>query len=410
MHLVKKSTAALLLLLMLLTTVSLPVGARDIPNVTFTIDKLTASEGEEITVTISHKDMSVISFAGGIRFNTDMLTCTSIVGTKSGKVYLYPEDDEDFKATAVSSPEDAAAAGTVGFAFAGTEEVFYPAAEILTATFTVNKGARGIAVFTSYESSDGTNKYCEFGAQNIESVEVELTVPAGEQIGKTNIAPSGTPIADSVSTDYPDNIVANLNDGDKGTRWQSASAGNDGEAAWLGISWDKPYTLKKLVLEWETSHPAENGFYVEVSTDGRHWTKTPFETTRELAPRDADNHQVDTILLTDSPCVSYVRVVCTSAYTSSKGRLKEYPSCWEMEVYGIVAETDRGETGLRGDTDGDGNISATDLTRLARHVGGIEGITDPACLNNADIDLDLAVTSSDLTRLARFVGGIDEEL
>ena len=78
---------------------------------------------------------------------------------------------------------------------------------------------------------------------------------------------------------------------------------------------------------------------------------------------------------------------------------------------GIVLLT-VGETGasLLGDVDLDKAVGSADLTALARHVGGIESITQAEALSNADVTRDGAIGSGDLTKLARFVGGIDSNL
>lgn len=60
---------------------------------------------------------------------------------------------------------------------------------------------------------------------------------------------------------------------------------------------------------------------------------------------------------------------------------------------------------IRGDLDLDGDVDAEDLTRLARHVGGIEPAEGQA-LRNADVDGSGDVDANDLTKHARFVGGI----
>lgn len=63
--------------------------------------------------------------------------------------------------------------------------------------------------------------------------------------------------------------------------------------------------------------------------------------------------------------------------------------------------------GLRGDVNKDGEVNSDDLTALARHVGGIEEITDAVGLANGDTNGDTSVNSDDLTQLARHVGGIE---
>ncbi|MCC8090027.1 MAG: leucine-rich repeat protein [Oscillospiraceae bacterium] len=59
-----------------------------------------------------------------------------------------------------------------------------------------------------------------------------------------------------------------------------------------------------------------------------------------------------------------------------------------------------------GDLNGDGEVNASDLTILARHVGKVETIEDETCLANADVTGDGDVDASDLTKLAQYVGKI----
>ena len=60
-----------------------------------------------------------------------------------------------------------------------------------------------------------------------------------------------------------------------------------------------------------------------------------------------------------------------------------------------------------GDVDGNGEVTADDLTALARHVGKIETLTDARALAAADYNGDSDVTSDDLTALARKIAKID---
>ena len=63
-------------------------------------------------------------------------------------------------------------------------------------------------------------------------------------------------------------------------------------------------------------------------------------------------------------------------------------------------------TPLLGDVNGDGAITADDLTALARHVAKISVITDTAALARCDVTNDGSVTADDLTMLARYVAKI----
>ena len=63
--------------------------------------------------------------------------------------------------------------------------------------------------------------------------------------------------------------------------------------------------------------------------------------------------------------------------------------------------------GKLGDVDLDGDISAKDLTLIARHIAKIELITNSAALANADINKDGDVTAADLTKLARHIAKIE---
>jgi len=67
------------------------------------------------------------------------------------------------------------------------------------------------------------------------------------------------------------------------------------------------------------------------------------------------------------------------------------------------------DAAILGDLDMDGDVDAYDLTILARHVAGIETLTDATALKNADVDGDGDVDAYDLTMHARFVAGIITE-
>ncbi len=163
------------------------VSAAGTSNLTMTVSATKVNVGDTVTVTLTNREMDVISFVGGIAYDLDRFTCIKIAGDKEGKEtdtpYLY-DGEEWTKALAVSSLEDSAAAGTVGVAFAGTEEKHYKEHLFVTATFRAKSG--GDAVFTLYESADGTD---EFTSQKSDQKTVTVT---GADVTKNDFALSKT--------------------------------------------------------------------------------------------------------------------------------------------------------------------------------------------------------------------------
>ena len=62
---------------------------------------------------------------------------------------------------------------------------------------------------------------------------------------------------------------------------------------------------------------------------------------------------------------------------------------------------------LAGDVNLDGQVTAADLTVMARHVAKIELITEQDSLANAEVTGDSQLYAEDLTKLARHVAKID---
>lgn len=158
----KRILAVILSLMMVFTTLgTVTFAAGGATNVSFTVDKTTAAVGDTITVTLSNGAMTVESFSCGFFFDKEKLECTSISGPNSTKPgFFFITDDEygaPWKATAASKVSDANTSGTVGIAFAGTEDIAYKAGVVLTATFKVK--ATGDAAFTLYEDTGGTDRF-----------------------------------------------------------------------------------------------------------------------------------------------------------------------------------------------------------------------------------------------------------
>ena len=65
---------------------------------------------------------------------------------------------------------------------------------------------------------------------------------------------------------------------------------------------------------------------------------------------------------------------------------------------------------MKGDVNGDNEISADDLTLLSRFVAGIEPIPSDAVKAACDVTGEGEVTADDLTKLSRKVAGIIQTL
>ncbi len=76
----------------------------------------------------------------------------------------------------------------------------------------------------------------------------------------------------------------------------------------------------------------------------------------------------------------------------------------------FVMYEDSEDSAISGDLNGDGEVDASDLTILARHVGKVETMEDETALANADVTGDGNVDASDLTKLAQYVGKIISSL
>ncbi|MBQ1907328.1 MAG: dockerin type I repeat-containing protein, partial [Firmicutes bacterium] len=63
-----------------------------------------------------------------------------------------------------------------------------------------------------------------------------------------------------------------------------------------------------------------------------------------------------------------------------------------------------------GDVNLDGTVDSKDLTALARHVAGIQILSDDRALANSNVNGDDSVDAKDLTKLARFMAHIIDSL
>ncbi len=143
-----------------------------------------------------------------------------------------------------------------------------------------------------------------------------------------------------------------LNDGNLSTRWQAADKDPETKdsPSWFGLEWSEEQTFDKIVLTWETAHPEEDGFYVQISEDGEEWTDVDFEAERtgtmneELQVLESDK-QVDTITIDEAVTTKYLRIYCFTHYVvpeglENAGNTKSPSSCYEIEVYNTADAED----------------------------------------------------------------------
>ncbi len=370
-------------------------------NLAIATDKETLLVGETLTVTLSNNAMSVCSFTGGLHYDTAKMTLESIVGAKGDeKIYLTRGGEEE-AAGVQSTLTDAARNGNVGFAFIGTEEAACEAGTLMTLTFTAK--VKGTAAFVAYESSDGTDGFSPNVSADAVTANVTVKVPP-RPVQYENVALYGE-TTDCGAEPYGGTAIsANLIDADvTAGGWQPAAykAGD-----WAAVIFDQTYTIDKLMMYWETkdyvSSYEEHGFEIYFLIDDTWQVATDVTALREdIAQGEAKVKDTLTFAAID---VDGVKVELLDGVVSEH---KYAPKLFELEAYGIQA----GATAVsKGDVDKSGEVTAADLTALARHAGAIETITDADALKAADIDETGEITASDLTALARFVGGIDSEL
>lgn len=150
-----------------------------------------------------------------------------------------------------------------------------------------------------------------------------------------------------------------------------------------------------MEIVWEQATRAPEGKYnVEISDDGTNWTAISDATFSYNSDRDG--------VTFEKVKARYVRVYCLDGANG-----KYNPKIYELRVYAAAEDTETPDERLLGDVTLDGTIGADDLTLLARHIGGIELITDGTALLNGDMDVSGGTGADDLTKLSRIVAKID---
>ena len=399
----RKMLSVLLSVVMVVAVMPLAVHAeKSTSNLTLDVSVETMLVGDTITVTLSNEAMKVCSFTGGLHFDTAKFTCTSIVGAEGDENIYLSEGGEAVKAMVSATVADANRNGNIGFAFVGTEEASYEAGTLFTATFTAN--IKGTGTFSVYESSDGADGFSPDFSAEAHKKDVAITTPP-RPVGYENIAPYADAEDCGAEPYDASHTSATVNDGDYTTGGYQPKSWNEGD--WFALIFDGTYDVDQLVLFWETqdymSSYDDHGFEIYFLVDGEWKVATGATAEREIRS-SGEAKAVDTVSVT-AEAVDGVKIEFLNGTVSDH---KYAPKLYEIEVYGIQAGASAEAT--LGDLDKNGEVTASDLTALARHVGGIETITDEVALKAADVDVTGDIAASDLTKLARFVGGIDSSL
>lgn len=233
------------------------------------------------------------------------------------------------------------------------------------ATFPMATGTRQLTV-----SKDGF----ETSITSVVLPETGATIDCALQ-PTANLALNGTAFTNG------DNDITKAFDGDTSTSWQNSTTADDLIA---GVTLTTSQTVASVNVMWEMATRASTtagSFTVETSTDGVNWTAV--QNASYTFGGGEYSTCVDYVTFTPVTA-SAIRIVIHSS-SNSKYACKIY----EMSVYGenngqatitVTAKEGSVETGRvpLGDLDLDGEISATDLTVLARHVGRIELIVSDA--------------------------------
>lgn len=157
------------------------------PNVYIAVDKTAAYVGDTITVTFGCNDVTLNTLTGGIKFDTEYLTCTSATlapANGHGLLTPYLTGDTDFRMVGLSTVEEANDAGQVGFYSIGTQTQSFTGTLLFTATFEVLKA--GAINIVAYEDS--------YEGSNNESVQT-ITVTAAEAPQNVSVVYKGSALA-----------------------------------------------------------------------------------------------------------------------------------------------------------------------------------------------------------------------
>lgn len=183
------------------------------------------------------------------------------------------------------------------------------------------------------------------------------------------------------------------NDQDPATHWVPVES--SATSAWLLFDLGETKEIHGIrITSWFQAYAS--AYNVQVSDDGVNF-KTVASITGAYAP-GLDEHYFA------STSGRYVKVNFTQ-----KGYMFNY-EIYDLQILSdeerMVSDLELELSSKKGDVTLDGEITAADLTALARHVAAIQALAEEKAIANADMDGDGATGAADLTALARLVAGI----
>ena len=188
MNVSKKLWALLLCVCMLASVIVLPANAVATANASMTVSANEVKVGDEITVTLTNKQIDVQGFGVYMEFDKNILECTEILGV-DGDEYLglYKTSGKSPWVDAVG--DDVAntnSDGIFSFGVLTGVDTEFAAGDFATLTFVAK--AEGIVDIVLNEDTAGTNKF--MGVAGLETVVVTSAAPAIEVNPETQNAAS----------------------------------------------------------------------------------------------------------------------------------------------------------------------------------------------------------------------------
>ncbi|MCD7861043.1 MAG: Ig-like domain-containing protein [Oscillospiraceae bacterium] len=367
--------------------------------------------GDMVSVTVSVKEGTTVSSMGlGVFFDTALLECTSVVGAdESDPTYFYitTAAGRQKEATACSSIEEAASAGTVGFVIAGTSEAEYAESVAYTATFTAI--AEGTAAFTLYEDSDGTDG-CKSDAVdtvsvtisdgnitiNVSSVMLDQTEAAlvvGETLTLTATVEPEDATDPTVTWTSSDESVATVMDG-------AVTAVAAGTATITATAGDYAATCTVTVTEQDTTVDVTG-----VALDKTEAALTVGETltlTATVEPEDATDPTV-TWTSSDESVATVTDGVVTAV---AAGTATITATAGDYAATCIVTVTE--DIDVVGNVSGDDVVDTEDVILILQYIVGMKDETE-LNLERGDVNGDGVVDTDDAVLILQFVVGLLDE-